>query len=62
MTDEQILELAKTCGFTDANVYGDIYWDCWEKELLEFAHTIYENGFDTGREYENKNPLEGIYD
>lgn len=55
MTDEQILELAETCGFTDANVYGDTYWECWEEELLKFARTIYQNGYDDGA-VENAEP------
>jgi len=32
MTNEQILELAKTCGF--------IVWDCAEEQLLKFAQAI----------------------
>jgi hypothetical protein len=32
MTNEQILELAKTCGF--------IVWECAEEQLLKFAQAI----------------------
>ena len=48
MTDEQILQLAETCGFTDANVYGDTYWECWEEELLKFARELYDEGYTKG--------------
>jgi hypothetical protein len=40
MTNEEILELAETCGFADGNAYGDIYWDCWEEELMPFETMI----------------------
>jgi hypothetical protein len=40
MTNEQILELAKTCGF--------IVWDCEEEQLLKFALLIHENGYNKG--------------
>jgi hypothetical protein len=46
MTNEQILELAKTCGFkelTDENSeIDDEYWGCWEQQLLKFARAIIE--------------------
>jgi hypothetical protein len=48
MTNTEILKLAETCGFTDANVYGDTYWECWEEELLKFALLIHENGYNKG--------------
>jgi 2-iminoacetate synthase ThiH len=47
MTDEQILELAKTCGFCDfaGDAGEDInYWDCEEEQLLKFAREIFEMG------------------
>jgi hypothetical protein len=51
MTNPEILELAKTCGFTDANVYlGVIYWECWEEQLLKFALAIHEDGYNKGYE------------
>ena len=44
MTNEQILELAKICGFkelTDENSeIDDEYWGCWEQQLLKFARAI----------------------
>ena len=50
MTTEEILELAKTCGFdsfmsktTNANL-----WECEVEDLLEFAKAIYEEGYDDG--------------
>ena len=45
MTNEQILELAKTCGFDtfvgekDDGTNCD-YWECWEEQLLKFALAI----------------------
>ena len=52
MTNEQILELAKTCGFkelTDENSeIDDEYWGCWEQQLLKFALAIHEDGYNKG--------------
>jgi hypothetical protein len=45
MTKDQILELAKTCGFDsftgekDDGTQTD-YWECWEEQLIEFAQQI----------------------
>ena len=50
MTDEQILQLAKTCGFRN-----DFGWECWEEQLLEFAWEIYGIASDeTLQDYESK--------
>ena len=58
MTDEQILELAKTCGFgtytNDDDTPSD-YFDCYAEQLLKFARTIYQNGYDDGA-FENSEP------
>ena len=48
MTDEQIFELAKTCGFDEMIGERDdetdgVYYECWEEQLLKFAQAIYEN-------------------
>jgi hypothetical protein len=40
MTNEQILELAETCGF--------IVWECAEEQLLKFAQAIHGNGYKEG--------------
>ena len=52
MTNEQILELAKICGFkelTDENSeIDDEYWGCWEQQLLKFALAIHEDGYNKG--------------
>ena len=50
MTDEQILELAKNCGFNSGNA-GATYWECWERQLLKFARALYAEGFKVGVEY-----------
>ena len=49
MTNEQILELAKTCGFDDMIGEKDdetdgVYYECWEEQLLKFARKIFEEG------------------
>ena len=50
MTNERILELAKTCGFDDFTGPED-FWECWEKQLLKFAEEIRKCGWDDGFEY-----------
>ncbi len=40
MTNEQILELAKTCGFDDFSPEDGVYWECWEEQLIEFARRV----------------------
>lgn len=45
MTNEQILELAKTCGFR--NYIGDGF-ECFEDELLKFAREIRAQSFADG--------------
>jgi hypothetical protein len=53
MTNEQILELAKTCKFDsftgekDDGTQTD-YWECWEEQLIEFALKIHKMGYDEG--------------
>ena len=49
MTEEQILELAKTCGFDkfqkrkyDGESDYGVQWECWEDQLLKFARAIIE--------------------
>jgi hypothetical protein len=44
MTNEKILELAKTCGFDDFSPEDGVYWDCWEEQLIDFARRIYQEG------------------
>ena len=48
MTDEQILELAKSCGFDSFTGEKENYWECWEEQLLKFAQLMYEEGYDQG--------------
>jgi hypothetical protein len=48
MTNEQILELAKTCGFDDFTGEKENYWECWEQQLLKFAQAIYQEGVNYG--------------
>ena len=54
MTDKQIIEIAKTCGFNSGNA-GATYWECWEEQLLKFAWEIYGIASDeTLQDYESK--------
>jgi len=53
MSPEQILQLAKTCGFDDFTGEKDDgtqtdYWECWEEQLLKFAEAIYQEGVNYG--------------
>ena len=55
MTIEEILKLAKTCGFDrfqrrkyDGESDYGAYWECWEEQLLKFAIAIHENGYSKG--------------
>jgi len=47
MTNEDILKLAKTCGFDDYTGLED-FWECGEEQLLKFALLIHENGYNKG--------------
>jgi len=48
MTEDQILELAKTCGFDNFTGVKENYWECWEEQLLKFAEAIYQEGVNYG--------------
>ena len=48
MTNKEILELAKTCGFDSFTGEKGDYWECWERQLLKFAALIYTEGFKVG--------------
>ena len=48
MTNEQILELAKTCGFDSFTGEKENFWECWEEQLLKFALLIHGNGYKDG--------------
>jgi hypothetical protein len=48
MTNPEILKLAKTCGFDDFTGEKENYWECGEEQLLKFALTIHENGYNKG--------------
>jgi len=50
MTEDQILELAKTCGFDNFTGVKENYWECWEEQLLKFADQIYLTGWREGYE------------
>ena len=48
MTNEQILELAKTCGFDSFTGEIENFWECWEEQLLKFAQEMYSQGWREG--------------
>ena len=56
MTDEQILKLAKNCEIDFSIKWrhkggkssNQMYWECWEEQLLKFAIAIHENGYSKG--------------
>ena len=48
MTNKEILELAKSCGFDSFTGEKGDYWECWEEQLLKFAALIYTEGFKVG--------------
>ena len=55
MTNEEILELAKTCGceafvvIQERNDERDgVYYQFWEEQLLKFALIIHEDGYNKG--------------
>ena len=50
MTDEQILELAKSCGVENWTRDKGECWECLEDQLLKFALAIHEDGYNKGYE------------
>ena len=74
LSNDEILELAKTCGFTIQDRWSagndDVYYECHECDLLKFALVIHENGYNKGydeswessKESTKMNSMEGIYD
>ena len=50
MTNEEILSLAKSCGFENDIGKVETFWDCWEEQLLKFALIIHEDGYNKGYE------------
>jgi len=56
MTNPEILELAKTCGFgtyTNDDGTPSDYFDCYAEQLLKFARAIREDGYNEGWESSN---------
>ena len=58
MTNEQILELAETCGITPNK-----YKVCisWEEDLLKFALLIYEDGYNKGYDDSKSSSFKGFH-
>jgi hypothetical protein len=51
--NEEILKLAKTCGFEEFIGERDdetdgVYYQFWEEQLIAFAQKIYQMGYDDG--------------
>ena len=61
MTNEQILELAKTCGFDDFTGEKENYWECGEQQLLKFALLIHEDGYNKGYDDSKSSSFKGFH-
>lgn len=48
VTDEEILKLAKSCGFNKQEYDNGNCWECWEDQLLKFSLAIRDDGYDRG--------------
>ena len=56
MTEEEILELAKNFEFDFSIKWrhkggessNQMYWECWEEQLLKFARELYDEGYTKG--------------
>jgi hypothetical protein len=55
MTEKEILQLAKSCGFENWTRDKGECWECLEEQLLKFAWEIYGTAADeTLQDYESK--------
>ena len=61
MTNEEILELAKTCGFDSFTGEKENFWECWEHQLLKFALLIHENGYNKGYDDSKSSSFKGFH-
>ena len=61
MTNEDILKLAKTCGFDDFTGEKENYWECGEEQLLKFALTIHEDGYNKGYDDSKSSSFKGFH-
>ena len=61
MTNEEILELAKTCGFDSFTGEKENFWECWEHQLLKFALLIHENGYNKGYDDSKSSNFKGFH-
>ena len=64
MSDAQILQLAKTCGFgvyaNDDGTPSD-YFDCYSEQLLKFAREMFSAGY-CDRKKDEENLLSTTWD
>jgi hypothetical protein len=57
LSDEEILELAKNCEIDFSIKWrlkggkssNQMYWECWEEQLLKFAQLMYVEGYEQHR-------------
>ena len=66
MTKDEILELAKTCGFEEFIGERDdetdgVYYQFWEDQLLKFARLIHENGYNKGYDDSKSSSFKGFH-
>jgi hypothetical protein len=61
MTNEQIFEIAKTCGFDDFTGEKENFWECGEEQLLKFALLIHEDGYNKGYDDSKSSSFKGFH-
>ena len=69
MTNPEILKLAKTCEFDFSIKWrlkggessNQMYWECWEDQLLKFALLIHENGYNKGYDDSKSSSFKGFH-
>ena len=69
MTNEEILELAKICGFDYHEKWrlkggksdNQIHWECWEDQLLKFAKAMCDKGYNQGYYEGYKSGSTGVF-
>ena len=69
MTNPEILKLAKNCEFDFSIKWrlkggessNQMYWECWEDQLLKFALLIHENGYNKGYDDSKSSSFKGFH-
>ena len=69
MTNPEILKLAKNCEFDFSIKWrlkggessNQMYWECWEDQLLKFALLIHEDGYNKGYDDSKSSSFKGFH-